>query len=208
MGSESKLVEQLFLDYSIQDVLNPQNGLQVVEPWAGMYIQAIRDGRYGDAVWARYHIEGDVHDGIIGDTNTTVLEMIEEDATEYRVNAPEQYAEALAFYEKTSSADEHANVTEIISRVGHENIADLHTRVTYSTTCSRRNLAYKSSCLQLIRLMSTQRALIGNRRDVYTYNSCRLRVGPYRSAPDLSYNTAHIVARLIEDDCGASQGLP
>ncbi|KAM6514102.1 hypothetical protein FALCPG4_015265 [Fusarium falciforme] len=94
-----------------------------------MYIQAIRVGRYGDAVWARYHIEGDVHDGIIGDTNMTVLEMIEEDATEYKVNAPEQYAEALAFYEKTSSADEHANVTDIISRVGHENITDLHTRL-------------------------------------------------------------------------------
>lgn len=114
---ETKPVEQLFLDLPIQDVLSNTAGMPVVEPWASMYVDGIRDGRYGDAVWARYHItgDGDEENGIgAGSGNKTALETIKEDALEYRENDPEEYAKALAFYAKTSSADGHADVVEII----------------------------------------------------------------------------------------------
>lgn len=61
---ENKLVEQLFPDLSIRDVLNENAGMQAVEPWDSMYVDAIRDGRFGDAIWARYHISGNVENGI------------------------------------------------------------------------------------------------------------------------------------------------
>lgn len=61
--SELRPVEQLFLDIPIHDILNNNAELQVVEPWATLYIDAIRGERFGNAVWARYHIIGDVEDG-------------------------------------------------------------------------------------------------------------------------------------------------
>jgi hypothetical protein len=64
-------------------------------------------------MWARYHIAGDEHDGIIEGTDKTVLEMIEEDALGYKVDDPDVYAEALLFYAK-STTDEHPEVVEII----------------------------------------------------------------------------------------------
>ncbi|KAI5463653.1 hypothetical protein BGZ63DRAFT_381987 [Mariannaea sp. PMI_226] len=79
-----------------------------------MYVDAILDNRLGDAVWARYHIDGGVQNGIIDGSNQTVLESIEEYAIGYRVNSPEQYFEALPFYEKTSTKDGHPDVTELI----------------------------------------------------------------------------------------------
>jgi hypothetical protein len=54
-----------------------------------MYIDAIRDGRIGDAVWACYHIYRDV-EVIPGDpaNNVTVLEVInnlsEEEIAEFK----------------------------------------------------------------------------------------------------------------------------
>ncbi|RSL74960.1 hypothetical protein CEP52_017886, partial [Fusarium oligoseptatum] len=61
---ESEAIEPLFLEFSIQEVLTNNSWIPVVEPWASQYVSAVRDGRYGDAVWARYHIAGDVHNGI------------------------------------------------------------------------------------------------------------------------------------------------
>lgn len=91
-------MEQLFLDFSVQGVhQNEMNAFPIVELWATQYVNAIRDGRYGDAVWARYHIAGEVHGGIIDGTNRTVLEMIEEDALGYKVGDLEVYHEALSF---------------------------------------------------------------------------------------------------------------
>lgn len=87
-ANDTELIEQLFLDVSIQYALNNTGGTPVVKSWATKYVNAIRDGRFGDAIWARYHIEGNVQNDFIGDTNMTVLEMIGEDAEEYRVNAP------------------------------------------------------------------------------------------------------------------------
>ncbi|OOQ89665.1 hypothetical protein PEBR_07421 [Penicillium brasilianum] len=128
--SDTKLVEQLFLDFSVQEVVqNETNGFPVVEPWATEYVNAIRDGRYGDAVWARYHIAGDVHSGIIDGTDRTVLEMIEEDALGYKVDDPEVYDEALSFYANTNPADGHPEVIEIILRIGDKNVDTLRARL-------------------------------------------------------------------------------
>ncbi|KAH7137010.1 hypothetical protein B0J13DRAFT_449859 [Dactylonectria estremocensis] len=110
------LVEQLFLDFSLNDVLSKPPRVPAVEPWATMYVDAILDNRFGDAVWARYQICGTVQDGIIEGSNLTVLESIEEDAMGYRAGAPEQYAEAQSFYASTSSTDGHPEVIEIILR--------------------------------------------------------------------------------------------
>ncbi|KPM41815.1 hypothetical protein AK830_g4753 [Neonectria ditissima] len=113
--SYTTLVEQLFLDITLNDVINKTSVLPVVEPWATMYVDAILDSRFGDAVWARYHIDGEVHNGTIdGSPGLTVLESIKEDAIGYRVNAPEQYFEARPFYEGTSRTDGHPDVIEII----------------------------------------------------------------------------------------------
>ncbi|KAG7402871.1 hypothetical protein Forpe1208_v016914 [Fusarium oxysporum f. sp. rapae] len=116
-------VEPLFLEFSIQEVLTNTSWIPVVEPWASQYVSAVRDGRYGDAVWARYHIAGDVHDGIVGGTtNMTVLQSIEEDALGYKLNDPEDYAKAQKFYAKTSDRDGHKDVIEIILRPSSEGV--------------------------------------------------------------------------------------
>ncbi|PKX89317.1 uncharacterized protein P174DRAFT_454991 [Aspergillus novofumigatus IBT 16806] len=53
-----------------------------------MYIDAISDARFGGAVQARYHIYGDVENGIVsGSNNMTVLDVldvIKEDALSCR----------------------------------------------------------------------------------------------------------------------------
>lgn len=55
---ETNLVEQLFLDISVYDVVNKTEGIPTYEPWASDYVSAIRENRFGDAVWARYHMMG------------------------------------------------------------------------------------------------------------------------------------------------------
>jgi hypothetical protein len=95
-NATSRLPEQPFLDLRVQDVLDNTAGIDPVEPWATRYIEALRDGRYGDAIWARYHIAGDVEKGLIydGAGNLTVLQAIEDDARDYRVNDGAMYADA------------------------------------------------------------------------------------------------------------------
>ncbi|KAI8710767.1 hypothetical protein NCS52_01536500 [Fusarium sp. LHS14.1] len=120
---ESVAIEPLFLEFSIQEVLNNNSWIPVVEPWASQYVSAVRDGRYGDAVWARYHIAGDVHNGIVGGTtNMTVLQSIEEDALEYKMNDPEGYAEAQAFYARINDHDGHKEVIQIILHPSSEDV--------------------------------------------------------------------------------------
>lgn len=120
---DNRLVEQLFLDYSIQDVLSKRKEYQLVEPWASLYVNAIREARFGDAIWARYHMCGDVENGIVGRSGRTVLEVIKEDALGYRVGDTEEYAEALLFYAKSSSADGHADVFELIANLPESDIS-------------------------------------------------------------------------------------
>lgn len=116
--SDASPPEQLFLDLPVDQVVQC-DGIQPVEPWGSLYINAIHDGRFGDAIWARYHITGQVNDGMIeGSKGLTVLESIEEDAIGYKTNYPEEYGDAVAFYRgSVSSADGHSDVIEIIFRV-------------------------------------------------------------------------------------------
>ncbi|KAJ5246634.1 hypothetical protein N7468_001617 [Penicillium chermesinum] len=127
--SETEVPEQLFLEFSIQDIIQREtNGLAVMEPWASAYVDAIRNRRFGDAVWARYHLAGDVDSetGIIGDTSKSVLQMIEEDAVGYRTGESGLYAEALStVYERTSESDGHPEVIELLLRVGKQSIREL-----------------------------------------------------------------------------------
>ncbi|KAL4861958.1 hypothetical protein BDV12DRAFT_179598, partial [Aspergillus spectabilis] len=149
----------------------------------------LRDGRYGDAIWARYHIAGDMEEGIIDDDsgNKTVLEVIKEDACDYRVNDADLYTDALTFYSQTSNEDSHAtDVLALLRRVGEEDITELEkdyeTRKTFGISCSRNNLAFENSCSYLIRYMGEDRALLGNLRGVYKW-------------------TAQAVAILINQNC-------
>ncbi|EKV12970.1 hypothetical protein PDIG_31970 [Penicillium digitatum PHI26] len=105
--SETELVEQLFLDFTGQEAVQKDTrGFPIVELWASEYGNAIRKRRFGDAVWARYHLDGSVHDGKIEDTNKTVLQLTEEDALDYSVGDPDFYAEALSsVYKRTRASD-------------------------------------------------------------------------------------------------------
>ncbi|KAF3395951.1 hypothetical protein F1880_006835 [Penicillium rolfsii] len=130
ISDDTKVVEQLFLEFTVRQVLeNDTNGFPVVQPWASQYVSAIREGRYGDAVWARYHIAGDVVDGVIEGSDKTVLEMIEEDALGYKLGDPEVYAEALSFYAGTSSTDGHPEVIEIFLRIGNQDTTALQAQL-------------------------------------------------------------------------------
>ncbi|KAJ5650137.1 uncharacterized protein N7484_003860 [Penicillium longicatenatum] len=121
---ENRPVEQLFLEYSIQDVHSRNKRFQIVEPWGSLCVNAIREERFGDAIWARYHISGGVVNGIVGGSdNMTVLEVIKEDALGYRVGDPEEYAKALLLYAKSSPADGHADVLELIANLPESDIA-------------------------------------------------------------------------------------
>ncbi|KAG7410456.1 hypothetical protein Forpe1208_v009717 [Fusarium oxysporum f. sp. rapae] len=108
LTNSSRLPEQLFLDIPINDVLQNTSMLPLVDPWSSKYVEAIQRKRYGDAIWARFRIEGRVQNGITQDTNDTILDIIEEDAASYKVNAPVQYTEDVAFYASTSSDDKHS----------------------------------------------------------------------------------------------------
>ncbi|KAJ4044345.1 hypothetical protein NW756_004678 [Fusarium oxysporum] len=79
---ESRAPETLFLNISVQRVL-AGTGLDPVEPWATLYVKAVRDGRLGDAIWARYHIFGNGVDGKLED-GSTVLDSLEEEAVRYK----------------------------------------------------------------------------------------------------------------------------
>ncbi|KAJ5734963.1 uncharacterized protein N7483_000088 [Penicillium malachiteum] len=118
---EIEMPEELFLDLTINDVLDNAADMGLVEPWASMYVSAIREKRYGDAIWARYHILGDVQegeDGYIEGTEMTVHDRIEMDAAQKRVDDPDMYAECLEFYEDTSEADGHPEIAELITLIG------------------------------------------------------------------------------------------
>ncbi|KAJ5893240.1 hypothetical protein N7495_004931 [Penicillium taxi] len=123
---------------------------------ASLYIKSINEKRFGDAIWARYHIYGDMEDGIVGGSNNmTVLDTIEEDAREYRVSEPELYAEALSFYVQTSSQDTHiADVLDLIRHICQEDVTELGKRLVYGISCSSNYLTTSTSCNSLISYMS------------------------------------------------------
>ncbi|KAJ5548019.1 hypothetical protein N7513_005253 [Penicillium frequentans] len=132
-GEFSTLPEQLFLDIGIHEIVdNTTRDSELLEPWASDYVESIRQKRYGDAIWARYHMYGEVEDGLVGwADNLTVLGVIEEDAIGYRVGHPDLYAEALSFYAETSSEDSHAtDVLDMLQRIGQEDAIELEKRST------------------------------------------------------------------------------
>ncbi|OJK04726.1 hypothetical protein ASPACDRAFT_74297 [Aspergillus aculeatus ATCC 16872] len=141
---EDRLPEQLFLDYSIRDIQEDRLGT-ANDPWAPVYLDAIRDGRYGDAVWARYHIGGDVENGIVGGSGgMTVLEVIKEEALSYRVSYPEEYFKAVAFYRGTSENDGRADVLAVICILDEREIAEMEVRK------KRENQLDDQGCLSLL----------------------------------------------------------
>ncbi|KAH7131003.1 hypothetical protein EDB81DRAFT_763665 [Dactylonectria macrodidyma] len=82
-----------------------------------MYVDSVLEQRFGDAVWARYHMEGGLENGIIHippNSDISVLDSIKEDAIGYKTSEPDLYSKALLFYARTSSTDGHPDVIEII----------------------------------------------------------------------------------------------
>ncbi|KAF4496858.1 hypothetical protein FAGAP_7013 [Fusarium agapanthi] len=161
--------------------------------------------RYCDAIWARLHKEGGVQDGITQYTNETNLDIVKEDAAGYKVNAPVQYAEAVALYASTSSDDTHSDLIKaIVDATPSENLAK---RATFKINCDRpNNLAFQSDCQQLISNILKSKINIGDTRLAAIHGGYRLRVGPYRSAPDVTYNTAYAVAIQIKEKCARRIG--
>jgi hypothetical protein len=200
--NDTDLIEQLFLDVSVHDIISSVDGIPAQQPWAGQYVTAIREKRFGDAIWARYHMMGEVEDGIVGDTNLTVLQSIEEDAVGYKSNAPEQFSHALSVYANTSIEDTHSDVLQLISNARVGNLSTIEARTTYGIKCSDEHLGYRTSCYEVLERTSQERTLIRDRRLLYSYMSCHLRVGPLGAGADLTFHTAHLVARLIEEQCG------
>ncbi|CAF3626899.1 unnamed protein product [Fusarium graminearum] len=196
--------EPLFLDIPIADIANAAEDLKLVEPWTSRYVAAIHEKRFGDALWARYHIFGEIINGTFEDTNVTVLDRIEEDAMEYKVNEPELFSHALSFYANTSSNDTHTEILDLLANVNLKDVTShLEERATFGVSCSANDLAYRNSCLNLIEYMSTSRSYIGMRkRSVFSFGNCYLRVGP--RGPDINYWVAHSVAELIEGHCTRS----
>ncbi|KAM0544210.1 hypothetical protein ACHAPJ_011961, partial [Fusarium lateritium] len=105
-----------FLDISIHDVLIQR--LPFVKPWATMYVNLIREQRYGDAIWARYLIFRGMEGGIIteewSNPDITVLDNLRENTIKAKTNEPGFYVRALEFYAKTNSTDGHAELIKII----------------------------------------------------------------------------------------------
>lgn len=112
--------EQLFLDVSIISIQNGTSGTKTVEPWASLYCSALLEQRYGDAIHARYSLDGNSPEGINQDTKRTVLEEIVSDARSYFAGYPEIYTEALVFYEGNSCEDTRPEIIEAIRRVPRE----------------------------------------------------------------------------------------
>ncbi|KAF9772434.1 hypothetical protein IL306_009852 [Fusarium sp. DS 682] len=103
-----------------------QDGIQVEEPWGRLYIDAIHDGRFGDAIWARYHLLGGVEDGKIEGTDLTVAESIRQDAIGYKNHDREDFDKAVSFYRANMSiADGHPEILEIIFGVDREDVSGI-----------------------------------------------------------------------------------
>ncbi|KAJ6014521.1 hypothetical protein N7540_009112 [Penicillium herquei] len=97
-----------------------------------MYVDAIRDTRYGDAIWARYHMFGSAQNGFIpgpGSDSLHVLEAIKQNALEYKVNDPEEYSQALSLYQTTNPSDGHPDVIDTIVNLDDEEVAQMRAKI-------------------------------------------------------------------------------
>ncbi|KAJ5715222.1 uncharacterized protein N7483_012403 [Penicillium malachiteum] len=165
----------------------------------------MREGRYGDAIWARYHMDGRATGNIIAADNTTVTEEVHEDAIGYRAGNPDHFAEVAKKYNGTSRYDGHREMVDIIMNVLKEDLNTLQARVTYNIKCSDKNTARRSYCYEVLELMDKWTIDIGDIRTLDFYENCWLRVGEYGSGADLTWEKAHAVAVLIFEDCQRSR---
>lgn len=124
------MVEDLFLEFKINEVINPTRGMPFIQPWDSMYIDSIHENRYGDAIWTRYHMQrGMQENGILKGSTLMVLESIEEDALEARIGDEESYGEALEFYANNSSVDGHPEIIELLMSLGRTEVSVLEARL-------------------------------------------------------------------------------
>ncbi|KAJ5108679.1 hypothetical protein N7456_005354 [Penicillium angulare] len=127
---QSSLPEQLFLDLRVAEVINRTTRIRMVEPWASRYCIAISETRYGDAIYARYHIDGKAKNGICTDLRATgdtfesyeinVYDMIMEDAREAAEGCPEIFRDALLFYSRSSPNDNRRDIIEGLFKIGSD----------------------------------------------------------------------------------------
>ncbi|KAJ6005004.1 hypothetical protein N7540_012803 [Penicillium herquei] len=127
--SSEPLPEPLFLDFRVSDLLDMTIRMPRFEPWTSQYCTAITEKRYGDALWARYHMSPGAKDGVITDMRdmgdkfevyeTPVYDEIMMDARGY-AESPDSYRNALAFYSGTSPRDSHQEIIEGLFKVGSE----------------------------------------------------------------------------------------
>ncbi|KAJ5638669.1 hypothetical protein N7528_001059 [Penicillium herquei] len=129
--SSEPLPEHLFLDYRVSDLLDMTKRMPRVEPWTSLYCVAITEKRYGDALWARYHMNPGAKDGVITDTHgmgncgcegrvTLVYDEIMMDAKGYAEGSPDHYRKALLLYSSTSPSDSHQEIIKGLFEVGLE----------------------------------------------------------------------------------------
>lgn len=119
---DTDIAESLFLDISVDRVVRRDRLGNLDESFAQQYIDAVRDGRLGDAIWARYQMFQGFTDGIC--EGRTVMELIEEDAVAYKRNEPEAFSDAVSFYRaRMNSADGHVDIIDIIFRVDQQDIS-------------------------------------------------------------------------------------
>ncbi|KAH7229617.1 hypothetical protein BKA60DRAFT_552124 [Fusarium oxysporum] len=120
--NDTETPEYLFLDIHMKQVLE-QDGIQVEEPWGRLYINAIHEGRFEDAIWGRYHMLGDVEDGKVEGEDMIMAESIKQDAIGYKQHDREDFDKAVSFYkEHMNSGDGHPEVLEIIFGVDREDV--------------------------------------------------------------------------------------
>lgn len=114
-----EIPEELFLDIPITNIQRGTSGTKTVELWATLYCKAVIEQRYGDAIHARYSLDGRSPDGINQDTKRTVLEEIRLDAVSYYLAEPEAYAQALLFYLNNSSDNTRPEIVEVVRQAPH-----------------------------------------------------------------------------------------
>ncbi|KAJ5998613.1 hypothetical protein N7451_006423 [Penicillium sp. IBT 35674x] len=125
MKSEEKPPEPLFLEFRISDVLDSNKRTPRAEPWISRYCTAISEKRYGDAIFARYHMDGRAKDGIYTDTRDdscetyqiSVFDLIMKDAREFARDCPDLYQKALKLYSTTSPNDAHLDIIERLNQI-------------------------------------------------------------------------------------------
>jgi hypothetical protein len=197
--------EQLFLDLDPVEALNGTCGTRTTESWATLYHDAIADGRFGDAIYARYNIDGRSSNGTFYGTNHSVKQEILIDAASYHSSYPEMFAEALLFYSNNSNEDTRSDIIEALRQTPTTNLE--RRDKTYGIKCSGSNLAPEDECYDLLNyLAASSTRYYGANRNVEYWGDCHLRLGPlHGSETDSSQKTINNIGHLIYDECRRSK---